>query len=189
MTDPGLDNGAVTSRLLAVVLAGAFTLAGCASDEEKPLTDAQGRWVDTFCGGLLPGMKAGQELQKQDAANPAAVKTAYLKLVTDNAAALADAEAKLKELGPPSDELENVHERLMKYFGESARSYAAAKAPVEKLEPNAQFWESAEKALADTSQVSAPEELRATFDALEKSPKYAAAMGKSTPCSELKARQ
>jgi hypothetical protein len=177
------------TRLLAVALIGAVTLTACGSDEDKPLTDAQGQWVDAFCGGLLPGMKAGQELQKQDAADPAAVKAAYLKLVTANATALADAETKLKELGPPSDELKDVHERLMKYLGESARSYSAAKAPVEKLEPNAAFWESAEKTLADTSQVSSPEELRATFDALEKSPKYAAAMGRSGPCAELKAGQ
>lgn len=170
-------------------MAGACTLAACGSDEEKPLTDAQGQWVDAFCGGLLPGMKAGRELQAQDSADPAAVKTAYLRLVTANITALAGAEKKLKELGPPSDELKDVHERLTKYLGESARSYTAAQAPVEKLEANATFWENAEKALADTSQVSSPEELRATFDALEKSPKYAGAMGKSAPCSELKAGQ
>ena len=176
-------------RLLAAVLASAVVLTACGSDEDKPLTDAQGQWVDAVCGGLLPGLKAGQELQKQDAANPVAVKTAYLKLVTANATALADAEKKLKELGPPSDELEDVHERLTKYLGESARSYAAAKAPIEKLEANAAFWEGAEQALKDTSQVSSPEELRATFDALEKSPKYAAAMGKSAHCVELKTSQ
>lgn len=175
------------SRLIAAALVGTVALTGaCASDEGKPLTDAQGQWVDTFCGGLLPGMKAGLELKAQDPADPAAVKAVYLKLVTANAAALADAEKKLKELGPPSDELKDVHERLTKYVGESARSYAAALAPVEKLEPNAQFWDNAEKALADTSQVSSPEELRATFDALEKSPKYAGAMAKSIPCGELK---
>lgn len=173
---------------MAAVLVGALALtSACASDEEQPLTDVQGRWVDAFCGGLLPGMKAGRELQAQDSANPVAVKAAYLKLVTSNATALADAEKQLKELGPPSDELKDVHERLTKYLGESARSYTAAQAPIEKLEPNAGFWDSAEKALADTSQVSAPEELRATFDALERSPKYAGAMGKSEPCSELKA--
>ncbi|NKE59220.1 hypothetical protein FXN61_21340 [Lentzea sp. PSKA42] len=172
-------------RLIAVVLASSV-LAGCSSDEDKPLTDAQGQWVDTFCGGLLPGIKAGKELQAQDPANPAAVKTAYLKLVTENATALAGAEKKLSELGPPSDELKNVHERLTKYFSESARSYEAAKAPVTALEPNAQFWDNAEKVLTDTSQVSSPEGLRATFDALEKSPKYAAAMGKSASCGELK---
>lgn len=173
-------------RLLAAVLVGMTVLTACASDEDKPLTDAQGQWVDTFCGGFLPGMKAGRELQAQDPADPAAVKAAYLKLVTENATALADAEKKLDELGPPSGELKDVHERLTKYVGESARSYAAAKAPVTALEPNARFWENAEKALTDTSQVSSPEELRATFDALEKSPKYAAALGKSAPCSELK---
>ena len=64
-------------RLLAAVLASAVVLTACGSDEDKPLTDAQGQWVDAFCGGLLPGLKAGQELQKQDAANPVAVKTAY----------------------------------------------------------------------------------------------------------------
>lgn len=176
----------MTSRVIAAVLATALLAGACGSDEDKPLTDAQGRWVDAFCGGLLPGAKAGADLRAQDSADPAAVKTAYLKLVAANATALADAEKKLKELGPPSDELEDVHERLIKYLGESARSYAAAEAPVKALEPNAQFWENAEKALADTSQVSSPEDLRATFDALEKSPKYAAAMGKSTPCSELK---
>jgi len=177
----------VTSRLIAAVLVGAVVLtSSCGSDEDKPLTDAQGQWVDAFCGGLVPGMKAGVELKAQDPANPAAVKTAYLKLVTANATALAGAEKKLKELGPPSDELKDVHERLMKYVSESARSYAAAQAPVEKLEPDARFWENAEKTLADTSQVSSPEELRATFDALEKSPKYAAAIGKSVPCGELK---
>ncbi|WP_143116016.1 hypothetical protein [Lentzea xinjiangensis] len=174
------------SRLLAIALAGALALtSACGSDEDEPLTDSQARWVDAFCGGLLPGKRAGQELTAQDPADPAAVKAAYLELVTANAAALADAEKKLTELGPPSDELEDVHERLTKYVGESARSYAAAEAPVKALEPNAQFWENAEKALAGTSQVSRPEDLRATFDALEKSPKYSAAMAKSKPCSEL----
>ncbi|MFD9703131.1 hypothetical protein [Lentzea sp. NPDC059081] len=174
----------MTSRLLAAVLA-ALVLAGCGSDEDEPLGDAQARWVDAFCTGLLPGKKAGQELTAQDPADPAAVKAAYLKLVTANATALADAEKKLEELGPPSDELKDVHERLTKYVGESARSYAAAEAPVKALEPNAGFWDAAEKALADTSQVSKPEDLRATFDALEKSPKYSAAMGRSKPCQEL----
>jgi hypothetical protein len=172
-------------RLIAAVLA-TVALSGCASDEDKPLTDAQGRWVDAFCGGVLPGMRAGQELRTQDPADHAAVKASYLKLVTANATAFADAEKELKEIGPPSDELKDVHERLVKYVGESARSYTAAEAPVKALEPNAQFWDSAEKALADTSQVSSPEDLRATFDALEKSPKYAAALSKSAPCSELK---
>lgn len=175
------------TRLLAAVLVGTTVLtSACGSDEDKPLTDAQGRWVDAFCGGLVPGMKAGRELKAQDPADPAKVKAAYLKLVTENATALADAEKRLKELGPPSDELKGVHERLTKYVGESARSYDAAKAPVTALEANAQFWEGAEKALADTSQVTAPEELRATFDALEKSPKYAAAIGRSAPCVELR---
>lgn len=174
------------ARLIAAVLA-TVALSGCASDEEKPLTDAQGRWIDTFCGGVLPGMRAGLELQAQNPADPAAVKASYLKLITVNATAFADAEKKLKELGPPSDELKDVHERLVKYAGESARSYVAAQAPVQALEPNAQLWESAEKALTDALQVTSPEDLRATFDALEKSPKYAAAMGKSAPCSELKA--
>lgn len=174
------------SRLIAAVLVGTAVLTACASDEDKPLTDAQGRWVDTFCGGFVPGLKAGRELQAQDPANPAAIKAAYLKLVTENATALTDAEKKLQELGPPSGELKGVHERLTKYVGESARSYEAAKAPVTALEPNAQFWENAEKVLTDTSQVSSPEELRATFDALEKSPKYAAAISKSAPCSELR---
>jgi hypothetical protein len=175
------------TRLLAALLTGAVVLTACGSDEDKPLTEAQGQWVDAFCTGLLPGMKAGQDLKAKDPADPAAIKTAYLNLVTANATAFTDAEKKLKELGPPSDELKDVHDRLTKYFGESARSYAAARGPVEKLEPDAQFWENAEKALAETSQVSSPEDLRATFDALEKSPKYAAAMGKSAPCSGLKA--
>jgi hypothetical protein len=174
------------TRLLAAVLATAVLTSACGSDEDKPLTDAQGQWVDAFCGALVPGMKAGLELKAQDPADAKAVKAAYLKLVTANTTAFVDAEKKLKELGAPSDELKDVHERLMKYVSESARSYEAARAPVEKLEPNAQFWENAEKALADTSQVSRPEELRATFDALEKSPKYSAAIGKSVPCGELK---
>lgn len=174
------------TRLIAAVLATAVLTGSCASDEEKPLTDAQGQWVDAFCGGLLPGVKAGAELRAQDSADPAAVKAAYLKLVTANATSLADAEKKLKELGPPSDELKAVHERTVAYFGESARSYAAAQAPVAALQPDAQFWDGAEKVLTDSSQVKSPEQLRATFDALEKSPKYAAAMGKSAPCGEVK---
>jgi len=175
------------TRLLAAVLATTVLTSACGSGDDKPLTDAQDRWVDTFCGGLLPGVKAGAELRAQDPADPAAVKAAYLKLVTANATSLADAEKKLKELGPPSDELKDVHERSVDYLGESARSYLAAQAPVTALPPDAQFWDSAEKVLADTSQVKSPEQLRATFDALEKSPKYAGAVGKSAPCSELKA--
>ncbi|GAB2871261.1 hypothetical protein [Lentzea nigeriaca] len=173
-------------RLLAAVLAGAVVLTACGSDEDKPLTDAQGQWVDAFCGGLLPGVKAAQELKGKDPADPPAIKTAYLNLISANTDAFTGAEKKLKELGPPSDELKDVHDRLTKYFAESARSYAAARGPVEKLEPNAGFWENAEKALTETSQVSSPEDLRATFDALEKSPKYAAALGKAGPCSGLR---
>ncbi|HUQ54324.1 hypothetical protein [Lentzea sp.] len=174
-------------RLITALLATALLTGACGSDEDDPLTDAQARWVDAFCTGLLPGKKAGQELTAQDPADPAAVKTAYLALVTGNAKALAEAEKKLEELGPPSEELKDVHERLTKYVGESARSYAAAEAPVRALEPNDRFWDGAEKVLADTSQVSSPEDLRATFDALEKSPKYSAAMGRSGPCTELQA--
>ncbi|SDH23286.1 hypothetical protein SAMN05216553_11852 [Lentzea fradiae] len=175
----------MTSRLIAAVLATALLTAACGSDEDEPLSDAQAQWVDAFCAGLLPGKQAGQELTVQDPADPAAVKAAYLKLVTANAAALAGAERKLKELGPPSGELEGVHDRLTKYVGESARSYAAAEAPVRALEANEGFWDGAERVLADTSQVSAPEDLRATFDALERSPKYSAAMSGSKPCQEL----
>ena len=172
------------------MLAVAALLTGaCASDEDQPLTDAQGRWVDTFCAGVVPGLKAGQELQKQDPANPAAIKTAYLKLVTDNATAFVTSGQKLKEIGPPSDELEDVHERTLKYLDESAKSYQAAEKPITALAADAQFWDNAEKVLTETSQVSAPEQLRATFDALEKSPKYAAAISKSASCSTLKAAQ
>lgn len=174
------------TRLLTSVLTGAVVLTACGSAADKPITDAQRQWVDAFCGGVLPGMEAGVELRKQDPADPAAVKTAYVRLVTSNATAFVDAEKKLKELGAPEDDLEDVHERLVKFVEESARSYAGAQAPVQALEPNAQFWESAEKVLADTNVVTTPEDLRATFDALEKSPKYAAAMGKSAPCTELK---
>jgi hypothetical protein len=176
----------VRTRLLAALLTGAVVLTACGSDENKPLTDAQGQWVDAFCGGVLPGLEAGFELRKQDSANPAAVKAAYLKLVTSNATALADAEKKLNELGAPDDGLENVHERLTKFIAESARSYAAAQGPVEKLEPNAQFWDSAEKVLADTNQVTSPEDLRATFQELQKRPKYAEALARSKPCTEIK---
>ncbi len=175
------------SRLPVAVLAASAVLAGCGTDDaEQPLSDRQGQWIDAFCGGVLPGTKAAQELQTQDPANPAAVKAAYLKLVTANATALADSQKKLSELGAPSSDLKDVHERLVEYFDESAKSYAAAKGPVTALEPTAQFWDSAEKALADTSLVSSPETLRATFDALEKLPKYADAMSKSGPCTELK---
>ncbi|MFD5825348.1 hypothetical protein [Lentzea sp. NPDC060358] len=175
----------MTARRLTAAVLATLVLAGCGSDEDEPLSDAQAGWVDAFCTGLLPGKKAGQELTAQDPADPAAVKTAYLKLVTANSTALTAAGKKLGELGPPSDELKDVHERLTKYVGESARSYAAAEAPVKALEPDAGFWDAAEKVLADTSQVSKPEDLRATFDALEKSPKYAAAMGKTKSCQEL----
>ncbi|WP_434451661.1 hypothetical protein [Lentzea sp. E54] len=174
------------TRLLTAVLTGAVVLTACGSAGDKPITDAQRQWVDAFCGGVLPGMEAGVELREQDPADPAAVKTAYVKLVTSNATAFAAAEKKLKELGAPEDDLEKVHERLVRFVEESARSYAGAQAPVQALEPNAQFWENAEKVLADTNVVTAPEDLRATFDALEKSPKYAAEMGRSAPCTELK---
>jgi hypothetical protein len=178
------------SRPVAAVLAVTALLTGaCGSDEDQPLTDAQSRWVDTFCGALLPGLKAGRELQEQDAANPAAVKTAYLKLVTDNATAFAASGRKLREIGPPSDELEDVHDRTLQYLDESAKSYQAAEKPITALAPDAGFWDGAEQALKETSQVSVPEQLRATFDALERSPKYSAAVTRSAPCSELKAGQ
>ncbi|MGZ3141260.1 hypothetical protein ACVDFE_04490 [Lentzea chajnantorensis] len=177
------------TRLVTAVLAATALLTACGSDEDKPLTDAQGRWVDAFCGGVLPGLRAGQELQAQDPADPAAVKAAYLKLVTANAAALTDAVRELTELGSPSDELRDVHDGTVRYFTESAKSYEAAKDPITVLAADAGFWDDAEQVLARTSQVSTPEQLRATFDALERSPKYAAAVGRSRPCSELKAKQ
>ncbi|WP_439662740.1 hypothetical protein ACSHWB_15610 [Lentzea sp. HUAS TT2] len=175
------------TRLLAV-LTGAVVLTACGSAEDKPITDAQRQWVDAFCGGVLPGMEAGLELRKQDPADVSAVKTAYVKLVTSNATAFAAAEKKLKELGAPEDDLENVHEQLVKFVAESARSYGAAQAPVQALEPNAQFLEGAEKVLADTNVVTTPEDLRATFQELQKRPKYAAELGKSRPCTEIKSK-
>lgn len=180
----------MTSRLLAVVLAASAVLTACSPDDaEQPLSAQQGQWIDAFCGGVLPGTKAAQELQAQDPANPAAVKESYLKLIAANTTAFTAAEKRLEELGPPSDELKGLHDRLVRYIGESARSYAAAEKPVQALEPNAQFWENAEKVLAEKSQVSKPEELRATFDELGRKPKYAQAMSKSVPCTELQAKK
>ncbi|KJK49976.1 hypothetical protein UK23_12195 [Lentzea aerocolonigenes] len=176
------------TRLLAAVLAGSVALTACGSAEDTPLTDAQGQWVDAFCNGVLPGMEAGFELRKQDAANPAAVKAAYLRLVTANATAFGAAEKKLTELGTPEKDLQQVHERLLKFVQQSAKSYQDAQAPVEKLEPNAQFWDEAEKILAEKNQVSSPEDLRATFQDLQKRPKYADALNKSQPCAEIKSK-
>lgn len=175
------------TRLLAV-LTGAVVLTACGSDADKPITDAQRQWVDAFCGGVLPGLEAGLELRKQDPADFAAVKTAYLGLLTSNATAFAGAEKKLKELGAPEDDLENVHEQLVRFVAESAKSYGDAQAPVQALEPNAQFLEGAEKALADTNVVTSPEDLRATFQELQKRPKYSDALGKSQPCTEIKSK-
>ena len=79
-----------------------------------------------------------------------------------------------------------MHDRTLRYLDESAKSYQAAEQPIAALPPDARFWDEAERVLKDKSQVSAPEQLRATFDALERSPKYAAALGKSASCSELK---
>ncbi|MGW6934911.1 hypothetical protein ACWGE0_32945 [Lentzea sp. NPDC054927] len=176
------------TRLLAALLTGAVVLTACGSDADKPITDAQRQWVDAFCGGVLPGLEAGLDLRKQDPANVAAVKAAYVELVTSNATAFTAAEKKLKELGAPEDDLEKVHERLVKFVTESARSYGDAQAPVQALEPNAQFLEGAEKVLADTNVVSSPEDLRATFQELQKRPKYADALGRSAPCSEIRSK-
>jgi hypothetical protein len=176
------------TRLLAALLTGAVVLTACGSSEDEPITDGQRQWVDAFCGGVLPGMEAGLELRKQDAANVAAVKDAYLKLVTSNATAFTAAEKKLKELGAPEDDLEGVHERLVKFVAESAKSYGDAQAPVRALEPNDRFLEGAEKVLADTNVVTSPEDLRATFQELQKRPKYSDALGKSAPCVEIKSK-
>ncbi|MET9627977.1 hypothetical protein ABZX92_10995 [Lentzea sp. NPDC006480] len=179
----------MNTRLIVAVLVGTAVLtSACGSADDTPLTDAQGQWVDAFCNGVLPGMEAGFELRKQDAANPAAVKTAYLKLVTANATAFGAAEKKLTELGAPEDGLKSVHERLVKFVQQSAKSYQDAQAPVEKLEPNGQFWDEAEKILAEKNQVSSPEDLRATFQDLQKRPKYADALNKSAPCVEIKSK-
>ncbi|MEV6242537.1 hypothetical protein [Lentzea sp. NPDC051838] len=176
------------TRLLAVALAGSVALTACGDSKEAPLTDAQGQWVDAFCNGVLPGMEAGLELRKQDAKDPVAVKAAYVKLVTANATAFGTAEKKLTELGSPDGDLDKVHERLLKFVQQSAKSYQDAQAPVEKLEPNAQFWDEAEKILAAKNQVSSPEDLRETFQDLQKRPKYADALVKSAPCSEIKSK-
>lgn len=176
------------TRLLAALLTGAVVLTACGSEADEPITDAQRQWVDAFCGGVLPGMEAGLELRKQDPANVAAVKDGYVRLVSSNTAAFTAAEKKLKELGSPEDDLKDVHERLLKFVTESAKSYGDAQAPVQALEPNAQFLESAEKVLADTNVVTSPEDLRATFQELQKRPKYAAAIGRSAPCSEIRSK-
>lgn len=179
----------VRSRLLAVALAGVVTLlSACGTEADKPITDAQNRWVDAFCGGLLPGIEAGVELRKLDPANVTEVKAAYLRLITSNATAFADAEKRLKELGAPESELEDVHERLVKFVSESSKSYGDAQAPVQALEPDARFLEAAEKALADKNVVSSPEDLRATFQELQKRPKYSDALGRSKPCSEIRSK-
>jgi hypothetical protein len=176
----------VRTRLLAALLSGSALLTACGSGAEKPITDAQRQWVDAFCGGVAPGAEAGVELRRQDATDFAGVKDAYVRLVTSNATAFAGAEKRLKELGAPEDDLEDLHERLVRYVSESARSYGAAQAPVQALEANAQFWDDAEKVLADTNVVTSPEELRATFQELQKRPKYADALNSSRSCEALK---
>ncbi|MET9231485.1 hypothetical protein [Lentzea sp. NPDC003310] len=174
------------TRLLAALLTGSALLTACGSEADKPITDAQRQWVDAFCGGVAPGAEAGAELRKQDPANVTAVKDAYVRLVTSNATAFAGAEKKLKELGAPEGDLEDLHERLLKYVSESARSYGSAQAPVQALAADAQFWENAEKVLADTNVVTTPEDLRATFQELQKRPKYAEALDSSRSCEALK---
>lgn len=174
------------TRLLAALLTGSVVLTACGSDADKPITDAQSQWVDAFCGGVAPGAEAGLELRKQDVTNSSAVKEAYVRLVTSNATAFTAAEKKLKELGAPESDLEDVHERLVAFVEQSAKSYSAAQAPVRALEANAQFWDNAEKVLADTNVVTTPEDLRATFQELQKRPKYAAALGKSRSCDALR---
>lgn len=174
------------TALVALVVAALAT--GCGESEPEKPTEAQGRWVDAFCAGMLPGLEAGLELKAQKAEDYAAVKAAYLKLVAANVTGLGEAERKLKEIGVPSPAAKDVHNQMVTYFGESSRSYAAAQAPVQALEANAEFWAGAEEALKKTSLVSRPEDLRGAFDALGKMPVYADLMTKSVPCTEITAK-
>jgi hypothetical protein len=148
--------------------------------------------VSAFPGGVpgnalivLPLAKASDELNEAMKKGPVALEIDRMwEMLGFNGPAVQvqDADGRPIAIG-----LEDLLSGLEKHWQEDGEDLNRGRLYAQELMKYSRF-EQAEKVLADTNVVTTPEDLRATFQELQKRPKYAAAIAGSAPCTEIKSK-
>ncbi|WP_147454984.1 hypothetical protein [Saccharothrix australiensis] len=145
------------------------------------------KWTGTFCTGIAPSIegvvKLLQTLLGGGATDPAAQKAALLEYATTSGRSMADAGAKLAEVGAPSPNAQALHDELVKFFTESGKTWTAASEGLAKLDPNdPEFATKLEQLGGDEAD---PTELQAQIKKLQDDPVLGAAFKEAPECAAM----
>lgn len=188
---------------LSIIVAGAvLALSACGGGTTTPATQNTTttttppasdpvKWTGAFCGGVTPVMESLLEFLKTSitamaSGDNATVKDSMIKTLDTGAKSLGEAEKKLKDLGAPGPEAKELHEELVKFFGDSAKEYASVAEQAKKLDPSApDFADQMGKIGGDEAD---PKKLQETIKKIENDPKYKDAMATAPECVEMKTK-
>lgn len=147
------------------------------------------KWAGAFCGGTTPVLTGAVELvglAATNANNPVALKEGMLKILDTGSKSLADAEKKLKEVGAPGPEAKQLHDDLVKMFGDGAKEYVTVAEQMRKLDANApDFLDQVQKLGGESAD---PSKLADQIKKLDADPKYKDAIAKAPECTEMRSK-
>lgn len=184
--------GALTSTALAVVGCGSGTTASTAPNSTTTTTTTTAaasdpvQWTGAFCAGISPTLTGILELlggMAEFAEDPKAMQTALLKYADTSAKAMTDAKEKLEKLGAPGADAKELHDELVKFFGDSGKSLVDVSKQVAALDPNDP--EFATKLEATGGDEIDPKKLQEQSKKLQEDPKYKDAFAKAPECVEM----
>ncbi|MGI5503496.1 hypothetical protein [Lentzea sp. CA-135723] len=147
------------------------------------------KWAGAFCAGTTPVLTGAVELitvVASNADNPAAIKEGMLKLLDTGGKAMADTEARLKEVGAPGPEHQAVHDELVKMFGDGAKEYKSVHEQISKIDASSpDFLGQVEKIGGDSAD---PSKLSDQIKKLDADPKLKDAVTKAPECTEMRTK-
>ncbi|WP_053715809.1 hypothetical protein [Saccharothrix sp. NRRL B-16348] len=141
-------------------------------------------WTGTFCEGVGPAVEGVFALLKTmfegGADNPALQKAALLDYNAKAGKALADAGAKLEDLGAPSPENQELHDELVKFFTDTGNSLTKSNAELVALDPaDPEFATKLEQLGGDQAD---PSKLQEQIKKLQEDPKLGDAFRQAPAC-------
>ncbi|WP_433267524.1 hypothetical protein ACQPZF_01720 [Actinosynnema sp. CS-041913] len=141
------------------------------------------KWAGTFCAGISPTIEGVLELLQVmlgGETDPAAQKQALLDYATKSGTSMAEAGAKLEDLGAPSPDTQALHDELVKFFTDSGKSLNTASEELAKLDPNdPEFATKLEQLGGDEAD---PSKLQEQIKKLQDDPKLGAAFKEAPEC-------
>ncbi|MEU4801138.1 hypothetical protein [Actinosynnema sp. NPDC023587] len=97
-------------------------------------------WSGTYCEGITPALEGLVELLQTmlagASADPVAFKAEIQEFADKSGKSFAEAGRKLADLGAPSTGAQALHDELVKFFDDSAKTWVQASEEVAKLDPN-----------------------------------------------------